>query len=247
MQPAAALAALEVAPSAEAAAGMARHHRARGRRRSGCQPFLVVASGSVTTDTLVPPYRPLRRFWFGAPDEPLANEKLWFRRDDAFDAELRARFGDDLERALRGELEDWKESPHGLVALVVLLDQLSRNIHRGTPRAFAGDARALEVSLEAQARGVDLALSPAERWFLYMPMMHAEDRDIQRRSVEAFERLAASTTGELQQRLVGVLDYAAQHRDVVERFGRFPHRNIILGRTSTADEIEFLQQPGSSF
>jgi uncharacterized protein (DUF924 family) len=188
-------------------------------------------------------------FWFDERGGDVAALRArWFQKDAAFDDEIRRTFGDDIDRAARGDLDAWADEAAGALALVVLLDQMPRNVFRGSPRTFAGDARALSVSLGAQARGLDRALSFMERYVLLMPMMHAEDRDVQRRSVEAFGRLAAEAAPESVQRIAAQAhDYAEQHARIVERFGRFPHRNALLGRASTPEEIEFLKQPGSSF
>ena len=190
----------------------------------------------------------LLSFWFGPPrSPPLANAERWFTRDPVFDEALRERFGALAARAAAGELEDWRESPTGALALVVALDQLPRNLHRDSPRAFASDAAALDVSLHAQARSFDRALSPVERWFLYLPLEHAESLAHQQRSVALFEALAADAPPALREALEGAADYARRHRDVIARFGRFPHRNRALGRASTPEEIAFLEQPGSAF
>jgi uncharacterized protein (DUF924 family) len=168
------------------------------------------------------------REWFRDPER-------WWKRDAAFDDYLRATYGADVEAAIRGALDDWARSPRGALALVILLDQLTRNIYRGTPRMYAGDARAVATSLAVIEHGADASLSADERQFLYMPLMHSEDRALQQRSLEKFRELGQS------------LEYAEHHAEIVLRFGRFPHRNAILGRESTPEEVEFLKQPGSSF
>jgi uncharacterized protein (DUF924 family) len=187
-------------------------------------------------------------FWFGPPGAPpLGRSERWFSADPAFDATVRERFGELAERAARGELEAWRESPLGALALVIALDQFPRNIHRGSARAFAADAAARDVALDAEARGFDRALSPVERWFLYLPLMHAEDRALQERSVAHFEALAAGAEPELAAALEEAADFARRHRDVIARFGRFPHRNAALGRASSREEVAFLAEPGSRF
>ena len=178
-------------------------------------------------------------FWFGPP--PHAERREWFRKDPAFDAAIRARFGDALEMALAGAFGDWCTRAHGALARVLLLDQFTRNAFRDSAKAFAGDARALATSEDAIARGLDAALDRYERWFLYMPLQHSEDRATQARSLELFAALARDTG------LDTPLPYARRHAQIVERFGRFPHRNAVLGRTSTAEELAFLQAPGSAF
>ena len=171
-------------------------------------------------------------FWF-AP----GREERWFAVDPAFDAEIRERFQPLVERAAPGGLGDWLSSPRGALALCLLLDQFPRNIWRGSPLAYACDARAREVSRVALEAGFDRLLPIAQRPFLYLPFEHSEDLADQERCVALMRDLDDTE----------LLDYAQRHRDVVARFGRFPHRNAVLGRASTAEEVEFLQQPGSSF
>jgi uncharacterized protein (DUF924 family) len=182
-------------------------------------------------------------FWF-AGDRDTTQER-WFRRDDAFDAAIRAQFGALLEPARDGAFDAWATDARGALALTILLDQFPRNLHRGSPLAFASDARARAVARHAVLeRQFDLALRPTERCFLYLPFEHSEamaDQDI---SVALFEGLrddpAHRTPG-------GTIDYAWRHRDVIARFGRFPHRNKALGRQDTAAEIGYLAGPGAGF
>jgi len=187
-------------------------------------------------------------FWLGAPgDPPLRNMKRWYTKDEAFDDECRERFQALLEAGSRGVLDEWKKTPQGRLALVVLFDQLSRNVYRDTPRAFAQDALARDVALDSIAKGDENVFSLIERCFLYMPLMHAEDVGLQHQSVASFNRIAGRGEGEVKKFLESGLDYAKKHEEIVERFGRFPHRNAILGRASTKEEEAFLKQPGSSF
>ncbi len=181
-------------------------------------------------------------FWFGRPGTPdYGNEReVWFRKSPAFDAAIRSRFGDAIETALAGGFAEWS-APRPALARIVLLDQFTRNVFRGTPRAFAGDARALRLAGEVAERGDDRALIAEERWFAYMPFVHAESTLAQQRAVELFRRLRDETG------LADPLEWAEKHAEVVRRFGRFPHRNAILGRTSTSDELAFLAMPGSRF
>lgn len=183
-------------------------------------------------------------FWFeGVGDDPqaiAARSKVWFQSDPAFDRLCRERFGALHERAARGELDEWQGTPRGTLALVVVLDQLSRNIHRGTSAAFACDAKALACCLRARERGFDELLRPVERMFLYMPFQHTEDRERQDESVRVWEALAASVDGELAEYVGNSIVHAREHRDVVHRFGRFPHRNAVLGRDSTPEEQQYL-------
>ena len=183
-------------------------------------------------------------FWFGDPTSSThgSNRVEWFRKDPAFDASIRARFGALIERGLRGELEAWAATPLGALAQVIVLDQFTRNVFRGTPRAFAGDARALNAARAMVGSRQDEELPPFQRAFVYLPFEHAEGIDMQHEAVRLYTRLVA-----LDPAQAGGLDYAERHRDIIERFGRFPHRNDILGRQSTAEEIEFLKTPGSGF
>ena len=194
------------------------------------------------------PYQRILAFWFGnSADETKERATRWWKKDPAFDQEIRAKFEAELQRATRGELDGWLDEPESLVAYVVLLDQFSRNMYRDTPDAFAQDERALGATLRGMARGFDARLSPLQRYFFYMPLMHAEDRAVQQRSVQTFEKLAEEKDTGFDGMLRGAVDYARRHRDIVERFGRFPHRNNILERTTTADEAAFLLTPGSAF
>ncbi|MCC7536395.1 MAG: DUF924 domain-containing protein [Deltaproteobacteria bacterium] len=177
------------------------------------------------------PHDVVLEFWFGL------DPARWWKKDPAFDAEVRSRFADLHAAVERGEHEGWRATPRGALAYVIALDQLSRNMFRGEARSFASDARALEAARDAVAQGFDAALPPTERPFLYMPLMHSESLEDQERCVALFRALGSE----------GQLRFAEQHRDIVARFGRFPHRNAILGRDSTPAELEFLTQPGSSF
>lgn len=183
-------------------------------------------------------------FWFLPADHPGhgAYRPEWFRKDDAFDAAIRERFAADVEAALSGTGAEGTDEV--LLARILLLDQFARNIFRNTPRAFAGDAQAKTLAETLVAAGRDKNLSPWQRWFAYLPFEHGESLLDQERSVALFSALAREMQHEA---FDSALDYAVRHRQVIVRFGRFPHRNAILGRESTAAEIDFLKQPGSSF
>ena len=183
-------------------------------------------------------------FWFLPPDHPGHGQARmeWFRKDDGFDVLIRARFGALIDAAIAGGLGEWDATPHGALARLIVLDQFTRNVYRGTPRAFAGDAWALALAVAMTQQGLDQQLPPMLRAFVYLPFEHAEDLAMQARAVELFQRLAQAQPG-----FESMLDYAERHQEVIARFGRFPHRNAILGRTSTPQELEFLRQPGSSF
>jgi len=185
------------------------------------EPAAVPASAEAVLD-----------FWFREIDP-----KLWFARDEDFDRQLAKRFATAVEHALAGGLQSWEDRPESRLALILLLDQFTRNLHRGTAGAFSGDQRALALTLDAMARGWDGLLPLPERKFLYMPLMHAEDAAIQEKSVAAFTALGEEDS----------LNYAILHKRIIDRFGRYPHRNTALGRPSTPEEEAFLLEPNSSF
>jgi uncharacterized protein (DUF924 family) len=184
-------------------------------------------------------------FWFGEPynaqqyyDE---RRKLWFASDPRIDQDIRNRFLVDYEQAAAQGLEDWGATPRSALALILLYDQFPRNMFRGEPRAFATDLLARRVTDCLLRTQSDQQLLTVERSFVYMPLMHSEDLADQRRSVALFQQLAQDNP------FVDSVSYALRHLEIIEQFGRFPHRNAILGRSSTPEEIAFLQQPGSSF
>ena len=190
-------------------------------------------------------------FWFGSdPDDAaIAREKagLWWKAQPATDGEIRNRFGALVEAAARGERSDWAGTPRGLLALILLTDQFPRSIHRNTARAFAFDAAARAFCKHGIARGFDRQLRPIERVFFYLPLEHSEDRHDQDESVRLFAELEQLVPAAQRELFAGYRRYAERHREIVARFGRFCHRNAILGRPSRPEEIEFLKQPGSSF
>jgi len=161
---------------------------------------------------------------------------VWFTKSEPFDAEVRRRFLPLWEKASRGELDRWRSAPLASLALIVVLDQFPRNMFRGTPRAFSSDPMAIAAARSALERSFDRLLSPHERTFMYLPFEHAEDLAAQRRSLALFEALDPND-----------MEYARRHYEIIARFGRFPHRNAVLGRESTAEEVTFLKQVGSSF
>jgi uncharacterized protein (DUF924 family) len=181
-------------------------------------------------------------FWFGREGEPGYGEfrEAWFKRDPEFDQQIRSRFESLYEEAAAGELDGWKEEVGSCLALVILLDQFPRNMYRGDPRAYSTDCKAQEIAEYAVDMALDRELHPFQRVFLYMPFMHSEDLEHQRRSVELFRGLEGVAEADSA-------GYAVGHMKIIERFGRFPHRNEILGRQTTPEEAEFLTEPGSSF
>jgi uncharacterized protein (DUF924 family) len=199
----------------------------------------------MTTDpTIDPRATEVLDFWFGRPGDAchLQPRPQWFKKDPAFDANIRQHFGGLVDAALRGELEHWAGQPLSAVAQVVVLDQFTRNAFRDTAAMFAGDVRALAAARALCASGQDQSLPGVMRQFVYLPFEHAEDLEDQRESLRLFGQLERDTPA-----LSGLLEWARKHHDIVARFGRFPHRNALLGRVSTPEEIEFLKQPGSGF
>lgn len=192
-------------------------------------------------------------FWLG--DAPAATEAAglkrwvarWFSRDEALDDRIRGDFAGLAEAALRGDLDGWAATPRERLALVILLDQFPRNLYRDSPRAFAGDAKARWLADDAIRLGQDQALAPVERTFFYLPFEHAEDLAAQEQAVALFDALRTDAPPGLSGAFSSFHDYALRHRDVIARFGRFPHRNAVLGRESTDAEREYLAQPGSGF
>lgn len=194
----------------------------------------------------------LLAYWFGPQVEadgayPAADVERWFGDGRKRDDEIRQRFGELHAEAIGGVLDGWVESPSGRLGLILLFDQLSRHLYRETPTAFSFDARAQALVLDGLARGDDLRLAPIERVFFYLPLEHAEDLELQERSVTLFTALHDSLAPEIQPAYAGFVDYAVRHRDVIARFGRFPDLNAILARPSTDEETAFLKEPGSSF
>lgn len=182
--------------------------------------------------------------WFGAPGSATHghDRKIWFKRDAAFDSMLRERFGALLEAAQRGELDGWADTPPGALALVIVLDQFPRNCHRGTADAFAGDAHALRIARQMVASGADQQLpDQLHRAFAYLPFEHDESMESQREALRLFKPFEAHPD------CASYYHSALRHAAIIERFGRFPHRNVLLGRPSTEEERVFLRQPGSSF
>lgn len=181
----------------------------------------------------------VKEFWFGAPDDPEygKSRKYWFVKDESFDASVRTRFAEWIDAARAGAFDHLAKTAGGTVALMVLLDQFPRNAFRGDPRSFSSDAKALSIAKGAVAQDVDQDVPSFMRTFIYLPFMHSENLEDQERALELFARLEGGDG----------LEWAKKHHEIIERFGRFPHRNIILGRQSSAEELAFLEQPGSSF
>lgn len=185
-------------------------------------------------------------FWFG--DAPATNAaelgakiKRWYMGGEVEDIAIRGRFADTIERALAGELDDWATTPRGRLALILVLDQMTRSVFRGTPRAFAGDARAQQLATEMLDAGTARALTFEERHFVHMPLLHAEDAGLLDRYNELFPRTLTGVPEWGRALLGDGIEQGLKYRDVIARFGRFPHRNQALGRSSTPAEVDFLK------
>jgi uncharacterized protein (DUF924 family) len=181
-------------------------------------------------------------FWFSDRARP-----LWFEKDKEFDDEIRVRFGAAVDHAQAGGYAAWQDTAEGTLALLILLDQMARNIHRGSPRAFAGDTRALSIAAEAVAAGIDRGFDFQHRRFFYLPFEHSEDPAVQARSLQLFADLAATCAPHEKAEAEEQYLYAQKHADIIARFGRYPHRNDCLGRPCTAEELAFLAEWDAPF
>lgn len=190
-------------------------------------------------------------FWFGdGPDSPeaaAARRILWFGGDPSFDERIRKRFEGLPSRALRGGLDAWQQGARSSLALVLVLDQFPRNLYRGTAKAFAYDPLAREIAVAALGNRIDTELAPLEATFLYLPLEHSEDIEAQERCVSLFRKLLERAPVDQHPQVEASLSYAIRHREVIGRFGRFPHRNAVLGRPSTSEEISYLEAGGETF
>jgi uncharacterized protein (DUF924 family) len=197
------------------------------------------------------PWQPLLEWWFGtlqSPNEIAADKgKLWFGKRASQDLEARTRFGDQVEQALAGGLTEWAQCPEGWLALVLLLDQLPRMIYRDTPKSFSGDLRAQALVAQGIAADFDRQLRPIQRVFIYLVFEHCENLAVQNEAVSRFIDLVEQQPEADRAVFADNLDYAERHQKIIARFGRFPHRNAVLGRESTAEELAFLSGPGSRF
>lgn len=197
----------------------------------------------MTTSSLHPRASATLDFWFGAPGTPEhgTNRAAWFKKDDAFDQMIKDGFMSDYENAAAGKYDDWVSHPHGALALLILLDQFPRNMFRQDAKSFATDGKALQIAVAMVERGDDKGMSKDEQFFVYLPFEHAEDIAMQERCLEL---TAAMPQGKGEN---SPYHWAKQHFDVIAKFGRFPHRNKVLGRTNTAEEEAYLAQPNSGF
>jgi uncharacterized protein (DUF924 family) len=190
-------------------------------------------------------------FWFkeqelSAPQIDRRME-IWFGKDAVFDHEIEKEFSDDVDAACEGKLEHWAVDPHGRLALIILIDQFRRNIHRNTADAFSKDRLALKLCVEGAMEKKDRGLTPIQRVFFYMPLQHAESPKVQAKSVELYNRLAESVSATERETFLTIAQFAELHRDIVDQFGRFPHRNVLLNRENTAEEAEYLAGDSPDF
>ncbi len=196
-------------------------------------------------------YQYILSFWFGDSDDDAEvarqQSSLWWQKSEETDRLIWAKFEHRVAQAQNGELEGWLAEPQGRLACIILLDQFCRNIYRGKPEAFASDSLALAWCYEGLEQGMDRALRPIERVFFYLPLEHSENPEDQRRCIACFEALLTEAEERDRPVFADFLDFARRHQQVIERFGRYPHRNEILGRESTAEELAYLAQPGSGF
>ena len=194
----------------------------------------------------------IREYWFGTALEDAAvtareRARLWWSKSRELDNETRRRFESCVIKAGSGELEHWASNPQDRLALILLTDQFPRSIYRDSARAFAFDTKALSLARDGVGASFDVSLRPLERVFFYLPLEHSESLADQQRSVSLFQKLADEVSQDHKPTFTEYLDFAVRHRDIISRFGRFPHRNEALGRISTPEELSFLRQPGSGF
>ncbi len=190
-------------------------------------------------------------FWFKEQEltAPQIDRRMdiWFSEDSVFDHEIEKQFADDVEAACEGKLDHWATESRGRLALIILIDQFRRNIHRNTAAAFAYDRLALKLCVEGAMEKKDQGLTPIQRVFFYMPLQHAESRKVQAKSVELYERLADAVSATDRETFLTIVQFAELHKDIVDQFGRFPHRNKILDRENTAEEEEYLAGDSPDF
>jgi uncharacterized protein (DUF924 family) len=213
--------------------------------------LLSESMGSTMTDDDQARIEQILSFWFKEQElsAPQIDRRMdiWFGEDPVFDHDIEKEFADDIEKASEGKLNHWAVEPHGRLALIILIDQFRRNIYRGTLKAFSHDKVALKLCVEGAMEKKDKGLTPIQRVFFYMPLQHAESAKVQAKSVELYERLAESVSPTLQETFLTVAQFAELHKDIIDQFGRFPHRNVLLGRENTPEEDEYLAGDSPDF
>jgi len=213
--------------------------------------LLSESKGASITDEDLARIDQILAFWFKeqALSAPQIDRRMdiWFGEDPVFDEAIKAEFEDDIERASQGQLDYWADEPRGRLALILLIDQFRRNIHRGTAKAFSHDKLALKLCVEGAMEKKDKGLTPIQKVFFYMPLQHAESAKVQAKSVELFNKLAESVSPTYQETFLTVAQFAELHKDIIDQFGRFPHRNQLLGRENTPEEDEYLAGDSPDF
>jgi uncharacterized protein (DUF924 family) len=213
--------------------------------------LLSEAEGGTITDEDQQRIDQILSFWFKEQElsAPQIDRRMdtWFSEDSVFDHEIEKEFLGDIERATKGELNHWADEPRGRLALILLIDQFRRNIYRNTAKAFSSDKLALKLCVEGAMNKKDKGLTPIQKVFFYMPLQHAESAKVQAKSVELFTRLAESVSPTYRETFLTIAQFAELHRDIIEQFGRFPHRNELLGRENTPEEDEYLAGDGPDF
>ena len=213
--------------------------------------LLSESRGATITDEDQARIDAILAFWFKEHElsAPQIDRRMdiWFGEDPAFDHEIRQAFAADVEKASEGELAHWADKPRGRLALILLLDQFRRNIYRGTAKAFEKDKAALKLCVEGAMHKKDRGLTPIQRVFFYMPLQHAESRKVQAKSVELYSRLAEAVSPTLKETFLTIAQFAELHHDIIEQYGRFPHRNAVLGRDNTPEEDEYLAGDAPDF
>ena len=213
--------------------------------------LLSESKGASITDEDVARIDEILSFWFKeqALSAPQIDRRMdiWFGEDAEFDAAIKAVFEDDMERASQGQLDHWADEPRGRLALILLIDQFRRNVYRNTAKAFSHDKLALKLCVEGAMAKKDKGLTPIQKVFFYMPLQHAESAKVQAKSVELFNKLAESVSPTFQETFMTVAQFAELHKDVIDQYGRFPHRNELLGRDNTPEEDEYLAGDSPDF
>ena len=213
--------------------------------------LLSETEGAAITDEDEQRINAILSFWFKEQElsAPQIDRRMdtWFGEDPVFDQEIRQQFGNDVEQACQGQLDHWAAEPRGRLALIILIDQFRRNIHRNTEKAFSMDKLALKLCVEGAMEKKDKGLTPIQKVFFYMPLQHAESAKVQAKSAELFARLAESVSPTYQETFLTIAQFAELHKDIIDQFGRFPHRNKLLGRENTPEEDEYLAGEAPDF
>lgn len=207
--------------------------------------------GATITDEDLSRIETILSFWFKEQElsAPQIDRRMdiWFGEDPVFDREIEEEFADDVARACEGKLDHWATEPHGRLALIILIDQFRRNIYRNSAEAFSKDRLALKLCVEGAVEKKDKSLTPIQRVFFYMPLQHAESAKVQAKALEVYNRLAESVSPTYQETFLTVAQFAELHKDIIDQFGRFPHRNRLLGRANTSEENEYLASDSPDF